>query len=159
MANIAGIDVGNTGAIAILDKKGNIVECVFMPVISYQKQGKKKKTEYDEPAIKNFLLKHKVKHCGIEKAQTMPGQGISSMGNYMMGYGILRGICTGIGVPYTLIHPKTWKKKLMMDMGQAKGESIVRVKQLYPDYNLPLKKDHGKADSILIAKYLLTYVL
>jgi crossover junction endodeoxyribonuclease RuvC len=93
---------------------------------------------------------------GIEKAQTMPNQGISSSGRYMASYGFLRGLCVGLSVEYQLIHPKTWKKELMHDMPKEKEASIMRVGQLYPDLVLGRKKDHGIADAILIAKYLMS---
>lgn len=152
MINIAGIDVGVSGAITIMNEHFKIIDCIYMPIISYKKD-KRTKTEYDAVLIKKYLSKHKVQHCAIEKAQVMPRQGVVSQGNYMMGFGLLKGICVGLAIPYTLIHPKTWKKVLMRDMGKEKGASVLRVKQLYPDIELPLKRDHNKADSILIARY------
>ena len=62
----------------------------------------------------------------------------------------------GLSVEYQLIHPKTWKKELMHDMPKEKEASIMRVGQLYPDLVLGRKKDHGIADAILIAKYLMS---
>ncbi len=38
-------------------------------------------------------------------------------------------------------------------MQKGKEASIYRVKQLYPNMDFPGKKDHGKADDILIALY------
>ncbi|MBI5193836.1 MAG: hypothetical protein HZA08_10530, partial [Nitrospirae bacterium] len=37
--------------------------------------------------------------------------------------------------------------------GKDKGSSIIRVKQLYPDMKLIRKKDHNKADAVLIGLY------
>jgi crossover junction endodeoxyribonuclease RuvC len=73
----------------------------------------------------------------------------------MASYGFLRGVCAGLKIEYQLIHPKTWKKVMMFDMPKEKEASIMRVGQLYPDLVLGRKKDHGIADAILIAKYLL----
>ena len=44
---------------------------------------------------------------------------------------------------------------MMHDMPKEKEASIMRVGQLYPDLVLGRKKDHGIADAILIAKYLI----
>ena len=147
-ANYCGIDVGFSGAIAILDKAGEIIYTTDMPIITVGK-----KRELNEPQIRNILEMHRPLSVGIEKAQTMPGQGISSSGRYMASYGLLRGICVGLKVKYQLIHPKTWKKAMMPDMPKEKEASIMRVGQLYPDLVLGRKKDHGIADAILIAKY------
>ncbi len=154
--NICGIDPGFTGAIANIDADGN-VNVIDMPVIVTLKKGKKGKTsnknELDGVGVYQMLHIMAPEHVYIEKAQTMPGQGIASSGRYMDAYGQIKGICIGAGIPYTLVHPKTWKKVIMPDMGKEKGEAIVRVRQLFPQVELPLKKDHGKADALLICEY------
>ena len=153
---IAGIDVGFTGAIAFYhhhpDRRRVAMEVYDMPVIKIKK-GKKTSQEIDEPALRKIFAAHKLVHVFIEKAQTMPNQGISSAGRYLCGFGILRGICVGMQIPYTLVPPQRWKKIMMPGMPKDKGQSIVRVKQLFPLQDLPLKNDHGKSDAILIACY------
>ena len=147
--NYCGIDVGFSGAIAVLDKDGKIVIDIDMPIIQVGK-----KRELNEPNIHFILQGFQPLIVGIEKAQVMPGQGISSSGRYMASYGFLRGVCVGLGLEYHLIHPRTWKKVMMPDMPKEKEASIMRVGQLYPDVILTRKKDHGIADAILIARYL-----
>jgi len=149
--NIIGIDPGFTGAITVLDEKSDIIELYDMPVIPVGK-----KTELDGPKIAKILANAELYskcHVFIEKCQSMPGQGVVGVGRYMEGYGRIRGIVEGLSMPYTLVQPRNWKKEMMPDMGKEKGQSIVRVKQLYPNLDLPRKKDHGKADSVLIARY------
>ena len=148
--NYCGIDPGFSGAIAILNEEKEIVFYTDMPII---KVGKK--NELNETAIREILESHKPLCVAIEKSQVMPKQGISSSGRYMASYGFLRGVCCGIGAPYQLIHPKTWKKAMMHDMPQEKQASIMRVGQLYPELVLKRKKDHGIADAILLARYYL----
>jgi crossover junction endodeoxyribonuclease RuvC len=149
--NYCGIDVGFSGAISVLNDDGEILLMTDMPIITVGK-----KRELNEPKIRMILDGFKPLCVGIEKAQTMPNQGISSSGRYMASYGFLRGLCVGLSVEYQLIHPKTWKKELMHDMPKEKEASIMRVGQLYPDLVLGRKKDHGIADAILIAKYLMS---
>ncbi len=147
---VAGIDVGFSGAICIMgDSPANhIVYLSDMPII---KVGKK--NEFDDVAFRDILEEHEVEQVWIEKAQAMPGQGIVSTGRYLEQYGRMRGICVGLRIPYQLVHPKTWKGKMLRDMPKEKGASIVKVKQLYPDLELPFKKDHGKCDAVLICLY------
>ncbi len=154
--NYIGIDPGYTGGIAILDEKAQIVELYDMPVIAV---GKTKK-ELDGPGIVKILENYsrmilsQDSHVFIEKCQSMPRQGVVGVGRYMEGYGRLRGICEGLSLPYTLVRPQTWKKEMMPDMDtKEKGQSIVRAKQLYPDIDLPRKKDHGLADAVLIGRH------
>lgn len=144
---IAGIDVGFSGAIAIQEMEGRVRSLLDMPVIEVVKK------EMDEVEVKRILTVWNVKHVFIEKASSRPGQNVSAVSRYLCSYGILRGICVGLGVPYTLVHPATWKRIMMYDMDKDKGASIVRAKQLFPDVQLPRKKDHGKADALLICEY------
>ncbi|HDZ27765.1 hypothetical protein LCGC14_1355210 [marine sediment metagenome] len=143
-----GVDNGFSGAIAILREKNPVV-LMDMPVLKVGKT----KLELDENTIRDYFSRWQVKHVFIEKAQVMPKQGISSSGRYMMSYGIIRGICVGLRLPYTLIAPQTWKKAMLKDMPKGKEASIFRAKQLYPELDFPRKKDHGKADALLIALY------
>ncbi len=145
--NIAGIDPGFSGAISILDHQGALIELQDMPVLVAEK------TELNENAVKSLLKEFEVGHVYLERAQSMPGQGISSTGRYMASYGIIRGICVGLGIPYTLVTPQTWKKALMNGMGKEKEASILRASQLYPGVEFKRKKDHGKADALLIATW------
>jgi len=146
MRYFIGIDPGFSGAITVIDEDKRIIYCVDMPILKVGKRN-----ELDEIMIYQILKSYEPDHVYIEKAQSMPGQGISSTGRYMASYGILRGICVGLGIPYTLVHPRTWKKEMMKDMPKEKEASIMRVNQLYPYFALPRKKDHGKSDSILLA--------
>jgi crossover junction endodeoxyribonuclease RuvC len=151
---IIGIDPGNQGALAIITKNGAVM-LYDMPTYSTEgtgktKSGKKKKhTVLDEPSLVGLI--DGVDHVFIEKSQSMPGQGAASTFNYACGYGIIRGICAGLGVPYTLIHPATWKRVIMKDMDKGKEAAIVRAKQLFPSADIG-KKD-GRAEALLIAYY------
>ena len=158
--NIAAFDVGLSGALCIMSPEGRIVDLLDMPVISVGKSH-----ELDEPRIRDILKEWEIRHCFIEKAQSMPGrkdkktgdvkaQGVASTAHYMASYGILRGICVGLSIPYTLVHPATWKAAIMKDMPKGdKGQDIIRAKQLWPDLKMDRKKDHGRADAALICEY------
>ena len=148
-----GIDPGFSGAIAILDFNSDIVHYMDMPVYTILK-----KRVLDEPAICMTFRKYNPMIVGIEKAQTMPGQGLVSSGRYMDSYGFLRGMCVGLKYQYHLIRPTSWKKKMLFDMPKDKHSSIVKVGQLYPEIELLRKKDHGIADAILIARYMISEI-
>lgn len=146
---IAGIDPGFSGAISIIDKgTKRILKSVDMPVI---KVGSK--PYLDGQRIKILLKTYNVYKVYIEEGQAMPKQGATSMFRYGKGCGVLEGICIGCNIPFELIKPAIWKKNIMEGMKKGKGDSIVKVKQLYPNIKLPRVKDHGKADSILLGLY------
>lgn len=150
-----GIDPGNAGAIAVINI--NNISLFDMPVLKTQGSGKTPKgnpkihTVLDEQEIRNILIEARPEHVFIEKSQSMKKQGVTSMFNYGASYGIIRGICVGLQIPYTLIHPATWKRALMKDMDKGKNASIMRAKQLYPKADIE-KKD-GRAEALLILHY------
>jgi hypothetical protein len=157
---IVGIDPGNAGAIAVIDDKKPLplITLFDMPILITEGKGKTKKgnvkkhTVLDEQALcsifKNLMP---IKMMFIEKSQSMPGQNAAATFNYAAGYGIIRGVCVGLGIPYTLVHPATWRRSLMKDMDKGKDASIVRAKQLYPTADIG-KKD-GRAEALLIGTY------
>ena len=155
MSVFIGIDPGVSPAVAALDDKGSLLWMKDIPAIETGK-GKTKKNEMNGGAIRDALVG--ADHVFIEKAQTMPDQGIASTGKYMKGAGIIEGICIGLQIPYDLISPVTWKKAMMAGMQRGKEASLLRVQQLYPGA-VKLKKDNHKAEALLICLYGMTYRL
>lgn len=170
---ILGIDPGLDGAIAVLDiREATNIYFYDTPTITIQGT-KKSHREIDAAQLVNLLLPmtgnlrailEKVSNVPIKLGKRelcptchrMPAQGGTSLFNFGMGFGIWIGILAGLKIPYTLVHPRTWKSAVMRDMGKEKGASILRAKQLYPQAapSLNLAKHHGRADALLMAHYL-----
>ena len=176
---VVGIDPGMSGAIAILEVP--LYNVLFLQDLPVVEVGGKRELELVE--IRDWLEHDldAVTHVFIEKAQAMPilekpkkgkkgkkekpkkgkkgkkekpkPQGVVSTGRYMKSFGELIGLCVGLHLPYTLVHPTSWKRALLKDMPKDKGASIQRALQLFPSLSLPRKKDHGKAEALLIAYY------
>ena len=161
---IIGIDPGLDGAITFMDGS-KIVHYLDIPTLS---DGKRRIV--DLLYIKSLIITHtgKIRESNtlvfdsvkviIEKAQSMPKNGATSMFNYGVSYGMLLGLCAGLGIAVRPVHPATWKKVMLKDMPKGKESSIIRVRELYPNLLLPRKKDHHVADSILIGLYGSKYV-
>lgn len=150
--NIAGIDPGQTGAVAIILPKA----CIFLADTPTEivKKGKGSKTEYLPANMADILRDNQIDHVFIEKVGAMPGQGVTSMFNFGKGFGLWLGILAALKIPYTLVTPQAWKKAIMQgvsDKDAARGKAI----QLYPQVSKELsrKKDIGRADALLIAEY------
>jgi crossover junction endodeoxyribonuclease RuvC len=150
---IAGIDPGQTGAVAIIYCDSKTVTLIDTPT-EQVKKGKTNKTEYLPSSMAEILRTIKIDHVYIEKVGAMPGQGVTSMFGFGKGFGLWLGILAGLRIPYTLVTPQAWKKNLMegiSDKDAARGKAM----QLYPDCTRELsrKKDIGRADALLIAEY------
>ena len=173
-----GVDPGLSGAIAVLD--GNLVEFHDTPTVSI-KVGKSLKNQMDPGACSLLISAIAQEHRDnvmviIEKVAPMPSfnrsaegvaeatrtMGATSAFNFGMGFGMWIGICAASLIPYQLVHPATWKRRIMADMDKGKEAGRIKAMQLYPHTaeRLKLKKHHGRADALLLAHFgKLTYSL
>ena len=101
-----GVDPGKSGALAFIKENGDLLSMHEMPLI-----GK----EYDEHAIKKLLTMHQNQHkvhIIIEDVQPSRDFGLQSSASLLECKGLLRGICVGLNLPYTLVAPRTWQKEM-----------------------------------------------
>lgn len=163
-----GIDPGVSGAVAVLDAETKEITFYDTPTVQV-KSGKKFKNMLDTGAIVlllQILSTGRDVRVTIEKVNAMPGrpgengEGPRSMGatsafNFGMGFGIWLGTIAALLIPHQQVHPLTWKKSIMADMGKEKDASRVKAMQLYPSAakDLNLKKHHGRADALLLAEW------
>lgn len=157
-----GIDPGLDGAVAAIDAAGNIVTCQDTPTATIRSNNKNRR-RYLPGQMANILSNlTKIDHCkikvvGLEFVRAMPGQGVSSMFCMGQGVGMWEGIIAALRLPTEQITPQRWKKAIMTGaVGEGKEASILRAQQLFPNCGdlLNRKKDHGRADALLIAEYL-----
>lgn len=150
---IIGIDPGINGAISAI--KGNKI--ILLEVCPKIKTGNRHEYDVTEMAkLIKSMLRYNPK-VYLEKVHAMPKQGVTSMFNFGKGYGVWIGICAALKIPFHLIMPNHWKKKMLYGTDKSKGASIMMVKQLFPDVDLRpgrcLKDHDGLAESILIGVY------
>ena len=146
---IIGIDPGLDGALAALTR--STLELAVMPVV---RVGRRRKL--DERVIVDWLARHRPAHVFIEHVQAMPRQGVVSMFSFGAGWGLVRGICAGLGLPYELVRPQEWQKVMLA--GQPKGAEYLVASRLWPHENWRAsdrsRKPHdGLVDAALIAEY------
>jgi len=151
---IFGIDPGVSGAISILENK-KIIDVYEMPTMI---DGKKNKKQVNGSQVTN-IIKEKLNDdkevvVVVEHVNAMPGQGVTSMFNFGQSFGVIKGICSALGLPIYFVRPNKWKKHFNL-IKTNKDASRTKVIQAYPDISSKLsrKKDSNKADAILIALY------
>jgi crossover junction endodeoxyribonuclease RuvC len=148
MIGILGVDPGLTGALALC-RDGQWV-LLDMPIA-----GDAKHYDINGPELCRWLREQKPDHAFIEYAAARPGQGVTSMFRFGCTYGALKMALAACGVPYTIIAPAKWKPAVGVLKGADKEASRLRALQLFPDQtaNLQRKKDHARADAMLLAFY------
>jgi len=153
---IAGIDPGITGAIAVIDDFNNGYFVDDIPVMAKGKGSGKVKNQINPAALFEILEKYSPKHIFLERISSMPGQGVASMFSMGDSFGCIRGVCACIDAQLHLITPQSWKKYYSL----GKDKEVVRAKaiELFPLAALSRKKDHNRAEAVLIANYGLNHL-
>jgi crossover junction endodeoxyribonuclease RuvC len=154
---IIGIDPGMSGGIAfaVFNKQ---IAGYEMPTLELTGKGKTRR-RLDPSKINRlfdqYIVTGEYVHAFIEKAQSMPGQGVASVFGYGMSYGIILGILDTRKIPFTEVTPQAWKKVMLASMDKSsKDASRLRAKQLFPDTLIfDRKKDEHVAEAALIAEY------
>jgi crossover junction endodeoxyribonuclease RuvC len=151
-AKILGIDPGQFGALAVV-ALGNGAAPELMGVIDVPMLGTGAGQRVDVVELRDWILAHAPAHVLIERTQGFPKQGISSSFKLGRTTGYLEAAVVLSGVPWSLVEPTAWKK--YHKLGRDKELARQRAIQLLPsahDY-LARRKDHNRAESILIALY------
>jgi crossover junction endodeoxyribonuclease RuvC len=93
----------------------------------------------------------------VENVASMPKQGVASTFRFGVGTGIVHGVLAGANVPFELVAPTVWKKRLGL-VGRDKEAGRALAIRLYPQLegSLHRVRDHGRADALLMGRWLFT---
>ena len=151
MGYFIGIDPGQKGAIVIIDGDKKVHHIFDMPLLPNH--------EINFRTVLNNIKLYRGEEvfCLIEKAQTMPKQGIVGAFSYGCGYEGLKTALQIAEIAYQEIPSSKWKKDFSLT--SKKEESITKALELFPS----LKKEHfytprgrmldGRAEALLLALY------
>jgi crossover junction endodeoxyribonuclease RuvC len=147
-----GIDPGISGALALLTDKNEVVDVQDMPVMALND----KKQQVNAVGVALILERWQGSETPlvayIEKVSARPGQGVTAMFNFGMGYGIVQGVLACKRIPFYLVTPQLWKKRAGL-IHSEKDKARTVAQQIFPKLDLTRKKDIGRADALLIAMY------
>jgi crossover junction endodeoxyribonuclease RuvC len=141
---ILGVDPGIHGGLAIIEiidgAAPRLVEAIDVPTI-----GTGAKERVDAIAMRTWIEMHKPQHAYIERAGSMPKQGVASTFKFGRATGSLETVVACCSIPMTIVEPAVWKKAHHL-RGGDKESARQRANAL-----LARKKDHQRAEAALIA--------
>src|SRR5262249_46648624 len=146
-----GIDPGIHGGLAIVElvdgAAPQLIDAIDIPII-----GTGPKMRVNVLAIADWLRRHQPDHCAIERAGSMPKQGVASTFKFGRATGALEAVVALLEIPLTIVEPSVWKRQHGL-YGADKETSRQRALQLFPAAAalLARKMDHGRAEAALIA--------
>ncbi len=144
-ACILGIDPGMSGALAFFfTSHPDTVSAEDAPVVAGMLDGATLAARIRQMAPDVAI---------IEQVGARPGQGVSSMFRFGQAYGIAIGVVAACGVPVRFVVPTKWKKHY--GLSSEKEDARSRALQLWPGRAelFQRKKDHGRAEAALLARY------
>ncbi len=140
-----GIDPGLSGALAFLDNNG-------VPVLTQKFNNWKQQIAILEP-----LKKATYAYIICEDAQIYKGQGAASSCTYAKNAGGYEAFLDYFDISHTLVHPKTWQKKLLggrIPKGMTKKYAADYAKKRWPNMGLKgVKSEEGIIDALCIADF------
>lgn len=89
----------------------------------------------------------------VESVHAMPKQGVASTAKFMRAAGSIEAVAELTGYPFVLVTPQKWKKFHSL-IGSVKESSLELARCHFPTASLKRKKDHGRADALLMALWL-----
>ena len=89
----------------------------------------------------------------IERVGSMPRQGVSSTFKFGAAYGAALGVIGALGIPSTLVTSTKWKRHFNLDADKEKARALAL--RMWPARSelFERKKDHGRAEAALIARW------
>jgi len=146
-----GIDPGIHGALALVEivdgTTPQLISVLDVPVI-----GTGAKERVNTMLVRDWLAQHKPDHALIERAGSMPKQGVASTFKYARAVGSLETVVACSDIPYSIVEPAVWKRFHHLP-GKDKEAARQRALQLFPSAHalFSLKKHHQRAEAALLA--------
>jgi Holliday junction resolvasome RuvABC endonuclease subunit len=141
MTRILGVDPGAvSGAYALIGPNGLAAIVDDIPVVDRQVNA----VEWSR-----IVKQLKPDVAVVEQVGSMPKQGVSSTFKFGMGCGLIRGVLAAHNVPIISVTPAKWKKHFSLNNDGEKSRALAIRR--FPSASLARKKDHGRAEALLMA--------
>jgi hypothetical protein len=145
-----GIDIGATGALAVLDDTGQLVEVYDMPCLN---DGPKNRRTVNAPLLAELVYRTHATRAFVERVGPRPQEG--AVGAFAFGdcKGVVRGVLAAAAIPSQFITPVQWKRAVGVPPGKdmkdmARSNAINRWPAKAELFKR--KMDDGRAEAALI---------
>jgi hypothetical protein len=156
-----GIDVGLTGAIAVVEHRGtaHVFDIPTAP------DGSGKRVDGRKLILLLRQILPAVEPCVVMFEDIRPrpmgnagahGNTMHSQGSLMRSRGVVEAVLDIARLEWQIVQPQTWKRSFGL-LKQGKDEALQVARTLYPALaeDLKRKKDHNRGEALLIAHYAL----
>jgi len=149
--HVIGVDIGLSGAIAVLDDTGMLITVEDIPVLA---DGTAKRRTINPILLASILFEHvPIRRAYVEFVAARPGEG--PVGAFAFGRcrGIIEGVLGALNIPVVLPTPASWKRAAGLPVGTDKDASRSMAIARWPSRSelFKRKSDNGRSDAALIA--------
>jgi hypothetical protein len=150
--SVLGIDIGVSGALALLDQFGELQDVWAMPCL---RDGPKNRQTINAPLLAELVYRSHARRAFVERVGPRPMEG--AVGAFAFGNcaGVIRGCLAAASIPAVYIQPAQWKRVVGIPPGKDGAKDAARALALsrWPHMaaHFKHKNDDGKAEAALIA--------
>jgi hypothetical protein len=148
-ACLAAIDPGLTGAVAFLFLSApDRVSVYDMPVVD---------GEVNVAGLSSIIRRYEPSEAILELVGPMPRDGVRQAFRFGGAYYSARAVLQLLNIPTQLVTPAAWKRRFRLSGGpEGKEQSRSLALMTFPASaeHFQRRKDHGRAEASLLAKYL-----
>jgi crossover junction endodeoxyribonuclease RuvC len=148
--SVLGVDIGATGALALLSDQGELIDVFDMPCL---RDGPAKRRTVNAPLLAEIIYKSHAGRAYVERVGPRPMEG--AVGAFAFGdaAGVVRGCLAAAAIPALYITPVTWKRTVGIGPGKdmkdmARSKAIARWPAQAEKFKR--KMDDGRAEAALI---------
>jgi crossover junction endodeoxyribonuclease RuvC len=149
---VLGVDIGNTGAVALIDEAGELLEVCDMQCLS---DGPKGGPALNAPLLAAIVAKAGASQAYVEWVGPRPTDGAVQAFAFGRCKGVVEGVLAASGVPVAFLTPPQWKRLVGIAPGQAGAKDAARSEacRRWPGKAalFARQKDDGRAEACLIA--------
>jgi len=149
---VLGVDIGASGALALLDDNGDVVAVADMPTLD---DGPKGRRSVNGPLLASLIARWEPSKAFIEYVGARPGEGAVGAFAFGRARGVVEGVLAAAAVPVAFLTPPTWKREVGIAAGKVGTKDAARSEAVR---RWPAKaalfarvKDDGRAEAALIA--------
>jgi len=152
MALIIGVDIGATGALALLDEGGELLAVEDMPTLNDGPAGRR---AVNAPLLAEIVTRWRADRAFVEYVGARPGEGAVGAFAFGRSRGVVEGVLGACSVPAALIAPAAWKRLVGIPAGRDGAKDAARSEAIrrWPAQAALFArvKDDGRAEAALIA--------
>jgi crossover junction endodeoxyribonuclease RuvC len=121
--SVLGVDIGNLGAIALIDKSGELVDVVDMPCLA---DGPKGRPSVNAPLLAAIVAGAGASLAYVEWVGPRPTDGAVQAFAFGRCKGVVEGVLGAAGVSVSFLTPPSWKRAVGIPPGKEGAKDAAR---------------------------------